>query len=41
MKELEKEIEEMQELVREKIKNPDIKRRHSLTSFREILPKDQ
>lgn len=38
LKELEKEIVEMQELVFSKIKDPAIKRRHTLTSFREMLP---
>jgi hypothetical protein len=38
MKELEKEIEEMQMLVFRKIRDPNLKRRHSLTSYRETLP---
>ena len=39
MKELEKEIEEMQQLVFKQILDPQLKRRHTLTSFREMLPK--
>lgn len=38
MKELEKEVEEMQQIVFAAIKDPNIKRRHSLTSYREVLP---
>ena len=41
MKELEKEIEEMQHLVHAKVKDPLIKRRYTVTSFLEMLPKEQ
>jgi len=41
MKELEKEIEQMQKEVFAAVKDPNIKRRHTVTSFVEMLPKDQ
>jgi len=41
LKELEKEIDEMKQFVKETIKEPTIKRRNSITSFVEHLPLEE